>query len=229
MPTTYLIDELRVLHGPVILPEIPGYGPQTPNNALVLATALPAPKEGHVWHLVNDKPKQIEDHRGTVYRLPNGHAESYWLLGALPSDLTTMARPSAAHTWINGTWSLDLAQLHAGKMAEINAACTAGITGGFASSALGTTHRYGSALDDQLNLTGLILSGVDSVCACRDEQGVKAYRPHTAAQLRQVGDDFTTFKLVWLRQANTLKQQLDQALDNADRLALEAITWTAPA
>ncbi|AMQ83925.1 hypothetical protein [Pseudomonas glycinae] len=229
MTTTYLIDELLVLHGPVTLPEIPGYGPQSPSNALILANPLPAPKAGHVWHLVNGKPKQIEDRRGTVYRLPNGTPESYWRLGPLPADLTTLTRPSDSHIWTNGAWSLDLTQLHAGKVAEVNTACTTGITGGFASSALGTTHRYGSALDDQLNLTGLILSGADSLCSCRDEQGVKAYRPHTATQLRQVGDDFTAFKLVWLHHANSLKQQLDQALANTDRVALEAISWTVPA
>ncbi|MCK9818599.1 hypothetical protein M1B35_31885, partial [Pseudomonas sp. MAFF 302046] len=106
-----------------------------------------------------------------------------------------------------------------------NYACETAITAGFWSEALGTAHQYGSQLDDQLNLTGVILAGLDSLYACRDAEGVKDFRPHTAAQLRQVGDDFTLYKLQLLQKANGLKQKLDEALANADMDALAAVTW----
>lgn len=119
--------------------------------------------------------------------------------------------------------SLEL--LHQARSAAINAACEAAITSGFWSEALGTAHQYGSQLDDQLNLTGVILAGADSLYACRDTEGVKDFRPHTAAQLRQVWDDFTLYKLQLLQKANGLKQKLDEALANADMDALAAVTW----
>ncbi len=117
---------------------------------------------------------------------------------------------------------------HAFRTSSINRACEASITAGFTSDALGAPYFYTSQLDDQLNLTGAILRGLDMPYACRDVQGAKEFRLHTAEQLRQVGDDFTLYKLQLLQHANTLKQQLDAALDAGDLAALEAISWEAP-
>lgn len=117
------------------------------------------------------------------------------------------------------------ADLHQNKVMEINTACEAEITSGFWSAALGESHRYSSQLDDQLNLTGVILQGLDNLYACRDLRGVKEFRPHTAKQLRQVGDDFTMFKLQLLQKANGLKQQLDQSLATGDLADIKAVVW----
>lgn len=118
-------------------------------------------------------------------------------------------------------------EIYREQTSAVNVACEASITGGFWSAALEVRYQYGSALDDQLNLTGLILAGADNVYPCRDEQGLKEFRQHTAAQLRQVSDDFTVFKLQLLQKAHNLKQQLDQALVAGDLVALKAITWEA--
>lgn len=118
-----------------------------------------------------------------------------------------------------------LQSLYRQKNTEINTACETAITGGFWSSALGSPHQYPSKLDDQLNLTGSILQGFDSPYGCRDEQDVKELRPHTAKQLRQVSEDFTTYKMQLLQRANQLKQQLDQALADGDLSAMEVVTW----
>lgn len=115
--------------------------------------------------------------------------------------------------------------LHAEQYAAVNRDCEAVITAGFNSSALGAPHSYSSLLDDQLNLAGAALHGTDMPYPCRDEQGVKEFRLHTASQLRQVNDDFTLYKLKHLQRANMLKQQLDQALAAADLAALAAVTW----
>lgn len=122
-----------------------------------------------------------------------------------------------------------LRRAHADKTDHVDRACEHAITAGFQSAALGTPHRYSSQLDDQLNLTGAILRGLDMPYACRDEQGVRAFRLHTVEQLRQVGDDFTLYKLQLLQHANALKQQLDLALAAGDIEAMQAITWEASA
>ncbi|KAE9651263.1 hypothetical protein EJD88_19455, partial [Pseudomonas sp. PB105] len=99
------------------------------------------------------------------------------------------------------------------------------ITAGFWSSALGMRHQYSSELNDQLNLTGAVLAGLDTLYACRDEAGVREFRPHTYAQIRQVGDDFTLIKQQLLQKAYALKQQLDDAFNAGDLEALEAVKW----
>ncbi|MBC2405474.1 hypothetical protein HF257_05625 [Pseudomonas sp. WS 5106] len=116
---------------------------------------------------------------------------------------------------------------HAAKVAEINLGCERAITGGFWSDALGGHYQYSSQLDDQMNLTSAILGAMDILYPCNDELGVKAFRSHTAEQLRQVGIDFTAFKLQLLQKADRLKRVLDQALADRDPAALESITWEA--
>lgn len=123
---------------------------------------------------------------------------------------------------------ISLIELHAEKVRGIDTACEKAITSGFTSAAAGAPHQYSSQLDDQLNLTGAVLRGLDMPYACRDEQGVKEFRLHTAEELRQVGDDFTLYKLQLLQHANELKKQLNAALEADDLNALEATTWEAP-
>jgi len=184
--------------------------------------------QGKAWRLNGNVPEQVEDYRGTVYNTETGAAVEWCVLGPLPEHLTKQVRPSASHHWQQGAWMLNPQAVHTTKLQDINQACEAAITAGFTSEALGAPHFYSSQLDDQLNLTGAVLRGLDMPYACRDEQGVKEFRLHTAEQLRQVGDDFTLYKLQLLQHANELKQQLDTALEAGDLDALEAITWEAP-
>ncbi|MHC8310121.1 DUF4376 domain-containing protein [Pseudomonas sp. GT1P32] len=223
--TNYQFDDVGVLFGPVVLRGVPGMGSYLPSNIVPFETALPAPEPDHVWVLVDGEAHQLEDHRGPVYRTETGEAEHHSDLGPLPDGYTATPKPSPTHHWQDGGWINDQTSLHATKVIEINNACMVAITGGFWSSSLGKPHQYSSELDDQLNLTGVILAGLDSPYACRDEQGVKEFRPHTFTQLRRVGDDFTLFKLQLLQRANALKQQLDQGLAANDVDALEAIRW----
>jgi hypothetical protein len=223
--TIYQFDDVGVLAGPVVLRGVPGMGSYLPSNTVQFEKALPVPATGCVWALVNGEAHQVEDHRGSVYRTDTGEAEPYSDLGPLPDGYTAIPKPSPTHHWQDGGWMKDQASVHATKVIEVNNACVVAITGGFWSSSLGTPHQYSSELDDQLNLTGVILAGLDSPYACRDEQGKKDFRFHTFAQLRRVGDDFTLFKLQLLQKANQLKQQLDKALAGNDLAALETVTW----
>lgn len=117
-----------------------------------------------------------------------------------------------------------LLRLRQEKTGLINQQCREAITGGFWSDALGSRHHYSSQLDDQLNLTGAILRGADLPYACRDGQGVKSYRLHSAEQLHRVGDDFTRIKLEFLQRAEALKQRIAEA----DPDALLSIDWETP-
>ena len=225
MSYIYLIEGLGLITGPVELPPIPGFGTQLPANGLALDEQLPEPKRNHVWVLLDGTPQQLECHLGTAYEVDTGAPVEWDQLGPLPEYLTDLQRPSTDYHWKDGRWSLDPEAVYSAKVREINRECEAGITGSFQSDALGQPHQYSSQLDDQLNLTGAIVRGLDMPYACRDVQGVKAFRLHTFVQLRQVGDDFTVFKLQLLQKANELKQQLDQALAAGDLAALEAVTW----
>lgn len=119
-------------------------------------------------------------------------------------------------------WALTFPEQQLAKTAEINAACSAAIVGGFASNALGAPHTYDSALEDQLNLIGAVGLGIDLPYRCADEAGVKAFRLHTAAQLKQVAADGAAIKLSALEKAATLKAQVQAAEDAA---AVEAVVW----
>lgn len=227
MSIIYLIDPSLELIGPVELPEVPGLGVQRPGNAIDLALALPQPKPGYAWGWIEGKAAEVPDLRGEYFDTQTGEQLQHNMLGALPDFLTDQPRPSREHSWADGKWELGLESLHTQRTAEINAACEQAIVSGFCSAALGHLHVYSSQLDDQLNLTGAILRGLDMPYACRDEQGVKAFRLHTAAQLRQVGDDFTLYKLQLLQHANELKQQLDLALAAGNAEAIAQIRWEA--
>lgn len=200
---------------------IPAHAYPDAPPAIPAGQAAQRSEDGSTWTLVADK-------RGIVYDTSTGAAVQHTELGELPGGLTLEAPPSTHYRWDGQTWVVDLEAMHKAKTAAINQACEAAITAGFTSEALGAPHFYSSQLDDQLNLTGAVLRGLDMPYACRDEQGVKEFRLHTAAQLRQVGDDFTLYKLQLLQHANELKQQLDTALEAGDLDALEAITWEAP-
>lgn len=223
--TIYHVDAAGALAGPVELPPVPGAGLLLPAGFIQLDQTLPAPSPGFSWALGKDAPEQQPDLRGKAYDTHTGVAIEFAQLGPLPAHLTQTPRPSPAFTWSGSDWVKDHGYLHSTKVAEINAGCKAAITGGFWSNALGDSHQYSSQLDDQLNLTGVILAGLDTLYACRDEAGMKELRPHSFTQIRAVGDDFTQFKLQLLQKANQLKQQLDQALARDDLAALEAVSW----
>lgn len=221
----YQQDPSGALIGPVELPPVPGGGLLIPFGFLRLEQALPDPTPGSTWSIANGEAQLVEDHRGQVYDTQTGAPIDWRELGPLPEGVTLQPRPSELHRWQDGQWVIDLQALHTLKVVAINQACEAAITAGFPSSALGSPYTYGSQLEDQLNLTGAVLRGLEMDYPCRDDQGVKAYRLHTLEQLSQVSADFTLFKLQLLQRADELKQQLDQALLAGDADALESIAW----
>lgn len=194
-------------------------------------TPPPAIPEGKAAHWDGTRWQLIDAKQGlTAYNTNTGEPLQIQRLGELPAGYT-LEVPKPGQVWRDGDWVDDVpavvAALHQSQTAAINRGCETAITAGFTSAALGAPHTYSSQLDDQLNLTGAILRGLDMPYACRDEQGQKEFRLHTIEQLRHVGDDFSQAKLQLLQRANQLKQLLDAARAAADVDAMAAITWEA--
>lgn len=197
-----------------------------------IETAPPAIPEGKAAFWTGEQWTLADNFENlTVYNTKTREPRVLSRYDVLPAGFTLLI-PGPHQIWRNGRWIDDiptvLATRHAEKTLEVNQACKAQIMGGFSSEELGAPHRYSSQFDDQLNLSGAVLSSVDMPYACRDELGAKAFRLHTAQQLRQVGEDFAMFKLQLLQKAHELKQRLDQALVLNDIDAINAVTWEDP-
>ncbi len=92
------------------------------------------------------------------------------------------------------------------------------IVSGFTSKALGGVYKYSSATDDQQNLLGSVIraSKRGSVpYACRDVDGVKAFRMHTAEQMEEVGEAFSVHVESILMLFGELKLEVDSILKSS--------------
>lgn len=177
---------------------------------------------GKCWQLV-------DSYQGlTVYNITTRAPMVIERVGSLPAGYT-LEVPGPGQIWGDSHWIDDIPAVvelrYSAQLLMVNAACLQEITGGFWSTALGDRYFYDSELEDQLNLTGMILRGLGGVYACRDEFGVKTFLDHSSDQLRQIGDEFTEFKLQRLRKANDLKRALAAARSASDVGALNAVAW----
>lgn len=182
----------------------------------------------------NGQAWQLVDHFGgvVVYSIESGEPRTLEGFEPVPSGFT-MKKPGPNQIWKDGEWVDDIDAVLAIQQEQtllaISAGCSAHIAGGFSSSALGEVYRYSSAIDDQVNLNAQVLLGVDDVYPCYDVDQVKAFRPHTIAQLQKVSHDLVRFRQAALQHAETLRQAVAEALARKDLKALKLITWTAPA
>lgn len=118
-----------------------------------------------------------------------------------------------------------LNEAKAAKCAELNAVCDSHLVS-FESSALGEIHSYDSALEDQLNLLGLVSAGIDSYFRClKKGESLKENKPHTKAQLAQVYKDGLTYKSEQICKCGLLKARVMAAktLDEVASVAWEEI------
>lgn len=190
---------------------------------------IPDNKAAH-W---NGSDWQLVDYyQGLVmYSITTGEPLTINGMGPIPSGYT-MEKPGPDQVWKNGAWVDDttaiLAKLYQEKLTEITSGCAQYIEGGFSSSALGEPYRYSSKLEDQVNLSGLMFSGLDSAYPCTDAEGIQQYREHTSVQLQQVNKDLVIFKQAALQLADKLKRDLAQALQDKKLKVMRAIQWSAP-
>ena len=110
------------------------------------------------------------------------------------------------------------------KIQQINILCRQKIISGFQSSALGSPHTYKSDPDYQLNLVGLVVTGVDSNFPASTDGG-KTYssQAHTIAQLQQVLADGKARKQSLIDYSNQLSAQCK---NSATETELDAIDVT---
>jgi hypothetical protein len=196
-----------------------------------VSTAPPTVPKGKAARWDGRRWKVVESYQGLLaYNTITREAVAITQPGPLAEGYT-LDVPGPGQIWKDGQWVDDqataMANLFASRMAAVNSACQLTIIGGIWSSALGTPHQYATQLEDQLNLTGLILRGIGGGYPCTDETGVRDYLDHSAAQLSQIGDEFTTFKMAALTKANDLKAKLAEALAAHDLVGLTALTWAA--
>ena len=181
---------------------------------------------GQAWSLVDYYDGLV------VYSITTVEALTITGMGPVPSGYT-VKKPGPDQVWKNGEWVDDttavLAKLHQQKLDEINSGCAKYIEAGFDSTALGKVHRYSSSLEDQVNLTGLVFSGLYSAYPCAGSDGVRQFLAHTRDQLLQVNKDLVLFKQTALQHADQLKRDAAKALQEQKLDALRAIKWTVPA
>ena len=124
---------------------------------------------------------------------------------------------------------VNLAGRKARKIAAFNAACSAQIMNGFQSVALGEPYHYPAKKQDQDNLFASVAEslipglpeGWTTPLWCAAVDGKWEMRPHTVAQVQQVGREGKAATLVAMGKNEQLRQQGDAAADEQ----LDAIVW----
>ena len=198
-----------------------------PGGCVEVAPPPVPEKKAALWN--GQKWVLVDSYQGlTVYSITTRAALVIEQAGDIPVGYTLEA-PAPGQIWSNGHWVDDVPAVldlrYSEQMEAVNQACLQEITGGFWSFALGDRYFYGTKVEDQLNLTGLILRGLGGGYACRDQSGVTDFLDHTHEQLMQVSNEFTEFKLQHLRKANDLKLALAAARSASDLALLNALSW----
>ncbi|WP_282362892.1 phage tail protein [Pseudomonas sp. PS01297] len=225
----YQTDHLGIYTGTTVADESP-LEPGVwliPGGCVEVAPPAVPEKKAALWD--GRKWQLVDSYQGlTVYSTTTRAPVVIDRAGALPEGYT-LEVPGPGQVWSNGHWIDDMPTVlelrYSAQLAAVNKACLQEITGGFWSAALGERFFYDAQVEDQLNLTGLILRGLGGGYACRDQSGVQDLRDHTHEQLLQVSNEFTGFKLQRLRKANDLKQALAAARADADLDAINAVSW----
>lgn len=131
-------------------------------------------------------------------------------------------------SWVQLPCDRNIDDMAADKLNDMRAECSNYIEAGFYSSALGSQHRYSSDRDAQTNMNtnGLaVLDGRDVMQYCYDGGGVRAKRPHTTAQFKQVCHDFGEHIWPKLDRFAAIREDIESARVAGDKEALIAISW----
>lgn len=138
------------------------------------------------------------------------------------------AYQAAYQARINAPVSLD--DYKKSQSIKIQNACKEQIFNGFQSSALGSVYTYPANDRDQVNLNGAVTQSYyagnpgDWTISfyCADTSGAWLKRPHTAAQIQQVGADAINAIQTALNKNDALQQMIQSA---ATIEAVTAIEW----
>ncbi len=117
-----------------------------------------------------------------------------------------------------------LAQAKAAQVAKLTAGCSAAITAGFTSSALGSAATYPSSPTDQANQHTVAQCTSGGLLWC-EASGAWALKQHTQAQAQAVVSDFG----VWLNKCQQQLVSLTADVNAATTVsAAQAVSWTNP-
>lgn len=118
-----------------------------------------------------------------------------------------------------------LSQAQAQQTAAMSAACEAVLIAGFASSALGSAHTYGSNDNDQRNLLNAALAAQGQSASWKTQlwcakDGAWSLTDHTAAQVLQVNADWLAFRLSQQAKCVSMVSQINAASTAADAMSI---------
>ena len=138
-----------------------------------------------------------------------------------PSIRTMPPRPSELHVFdfLSHTWGISIDAARSARAKSIDASCASQILSGFSSSALGDVHHYPAKSTDQQNLSASVLASLlpDTNAEwvtpfwCSDNSGIWGFKPHTAAQIQQVGRDAKAAILAAMGKNEVLQAQIEAA------------------
>lgn len=227
--TVYQTNHLGLYVGPATADE----SPLEPGVFLMPGGCVdvvpPEAPEGKIQHW-NGKRWQLLDYFNglIVYNTSTREPLTLSGVGPIPHGYTVL-RPQPGQVWEDGRWvddlDTELARLYPQKLEMINSRCARLIESGFTYQ----DYRYDSMMEDQLNLTGLILSALDAPYPCYGEDDQKTYRDHSAEQLHAVGLQLLKHKQIALQHADHLKRELAKTLTHKDLAGMQAIEWGMPA
>ena len=219
--TYYLFDPVS---GAFIEPYEAQESPLEPGTYIApthsLEVAPPAVSAGQIAVVAGGAWTIAEDHRGaTIYDQATGTPQEVSTIGPIPTGWALTPPPPT------------LSQAQAAQIASLTASCASTITGGFSSSALGAPYTYPTKQTDQQNLAASVLAsllpsgqaaGWTTPFWCSDTNNVWDFRPHTATQIQQVGDEAKAFITTQQARLKTLTDQVNTAATVA---AVQAIVW----
>lgn len=215
----------------------------TPHLYLGEIDAIPDPFEPDVWRAPafsvfgappNPQPgyavirvglddgewEQIEDHRGEIGYLNDGTPVQITHVGPIDDPVVTLLPPPGPHhQWVGGAWQVDLEEMRAAKVLEINAARDAAIVSGFEFNGV----LYDSDPKSIQRISGAVTLGMlnpafETDWITFDNSVVRL----NAAQLAGLGAAAGQHEATQIFKARQLK---DQALAATTREQLAAITW----
>jgi hypothetical protein len=187
--------------------------------------------DGSGWSLV-------PDHRGRrLWSQLTGSQVAVSCLGPIPAGVTDIEPVGDDLVWFGNGWIVDLDKRRARQIAALKASCEAACRAGWTSEALGAPHIYDTEKDrDQVTLTALAVAALQQimlgntawtcdVTCTAVASGIKAMRPHTAAQLAQVGTEVQAMIAGHKQRYYTVVAELEAAFQAGDAEAMRVINF----
>lgn len=172
-----------------------------------------------IYKLKIEKIPEVKGEFNTIYNdgefvyvqgINKEELESPFILSELPSSYEERLKENLEYEKVR-------------KISMLNATCDR-LLSSFSSDALGESYIYDGKQEDQINLMGLVIAGIDGFfrCAKADNPTDKQNYPHTKEQIKQVYSDGLKIKSETIYKCGVLKEYL-KTLNSIDEV--KAIKW----